>query len=629
MKQMFKNISIFALSVCCGVFYSVDSQSKVCFLGDEDCTDNVSFDFNFIDVEEECKKEGYTIKAENCKTPYEYCPHSNMWVKCCNEQEYYYDSCDHNTTEKGRCGYGNNYKYKCECDESIYAFESCDTDTEGPKRSVDTRYSCTKKDYSGNTTTLYAKCSCDGSYKYKAEDCEAFENSEPQNACSHDYSDGFPWGKDTTTYYAQCGCNRNIYQKDVDTCDLGAFGKICKDTLGKTYAENCKSCDGYHDVGELDFVGTSKTQCGFSNGETADGSGYDTTNCTYVICPHDSSKQKIIRCDGENFKSTPADNGKKCVCEDDYELIDNKCVAKMTCNDAVKAFLENVKRPGSTHGYPVLTSEGVVDFNHETGTYVESTAGPDTPVIVFDLADGSSDLYAGGLYVALGQGEPTTIEFACTKMVASQSDAATCISDEKKLITPKGISTCGTSVVTRAACKKWVAYATAGTTPMGKYKNFYSPNYAGGYYQSFMDNEDQRSYLRNMKAACEGNAQISVGVNSEVKTQRYRKDEAVNCQLPATWISTNCVNSRITPLAIGTNEYTLWDVNLVISDVDTLVSNEIILMGSSEFYYSRGGTAYSINSGSIRKNGAELLNNSICGYTNLYTMSGDCPIIKP
>ena len=293
----------------------------------------------------------------------------------------------------------------------------------------------------------------------------------------------------------------------------------------------------------------------------------------------------------------------------------------MTCNEAVKAFLENVRRPGSTHGYPVLTSEGVVDFNHETDTYVKSTASADTPVIVFDVTDGSS-------YVTLGQGEPTTIEFACTEMVTSQSDAATCISDEKELITPKGISTCGTSVVTRAACKKWVAYATAGTTPMGKYKKFYSPNYAGAYYQPFM-NDDQRPYLRNMRTACEGNAQISVGVSSEVETQRYRKDEDVNCQKPATWITTNCVNAEITPLAIGTNEYTLWDVNLVIVDVDTLVSNEIILMGSSEFNYSRGGTAYSINSGSIRKNGAELLNNSICGYTNLYTMSGNCPIIKP
>ena len=362
MKQMFKNISIFALSVCCGVFYSVDSQSKVCFLGDEDCTDNVSFDFNFIDVEEECKKEGYTIKAENCKTPYEYCPHSNMWVKCCNEQEYYYDSCDHNTTEKGRCGYGNNYKYKCECDESIYAFNNNSCSTRDPVKSADASYSCTEKDYNGNETTLYAKCSCDliNKYQFKAEDCEAFENSEPQNACSHDYSEGFSWGKDTTTYYAQCGCNRSIYQKDKDTCDLGAFGKICKDTLGKTYAENCKSCDGYHDVGELNFVGTSKTQCGFSNGETADGSGYDTTNCTYVICPHDSSKQKIIRCDGENFKSTPADNGKKCVCEDDYELIDNKCVAKMTCNDAVKKLIDNSLLGGPTFNYFSLTGSGMM-----------------------------------------------------------------------------------------------------------------------------------------------------------------------------------------------------------------------------------------------------------------------------
>ena len=145
MKQMFKNISIFALSVCCGVFYSVDSQSKVCFLGDEDCTDNVSFDFNFIDVEKECKEEGYTIKVDNCKTPYEYCPHSNMWVKCCNEQEYYYDSCDNNTTEKGRCGYGNNYKYKCECDRSIYAFNNNSCSTRDPVKSADASYSCTEK----------------------------------------------------------------------------------------------------------------------------------------------------------------------------------------------------------------------------------------------------------------------------------------------------------------------------------------------------------------------------------------------------------------------------------------------------------------------------------------------------
>ena len=382
MKQMFKNISIFALSVCCGVFYSVDSQSKVCFLGDEDCTDNVSFDFNFIDVEEECKKEGYTIKAENCKTPYEYCPHSNMWVKCCNEQEYYYDSCDHNTTEKGRCGYGNNYKYKCECDRSIYAFNNNFCSTRNPVKSADASYSCTEKDYNGNETTLYAKCSCDldNKYQFKAEDCEAFENSEPQNACSHDYSEGFSWGKDTTTYYAQCGCNRSIYQKDEDTCDLGAFGKICKDSQENTYAENCKSCDGYHDVGELDFVGTSKTQCGFSNGETADGSGYDTTNCTYVICPHDSSKQKIIRCDGENFKSTPADNGKKCVCEDDYELIDNKCVAKMTCNDAVKAFVSNI-RCSATQQFGYFGN-----FGSGSGRKIvwDTTDGSDTVIVKFN-----------------------------------------------------------------------------------------------------------------------------------------------------------------------------------------------------------------------------------------------------
>ena len=617
MKQMFKNISIFALSVCCGVFYSVDSQSKVCFLGDENCTDNVSFDFNFIDVEEECKKEGYTIKAENCKTPYEYCPHSNMWVKCCNEQEYYYDSCDNNTTEKGRCGYGNNYKYKCECDESIYEFESCDTDTEGPKRSVDTRYSCTEKDYNGNKTTLYAKCSCDGSYKYKAEDCEAFENSEPQNACSHDYSDGFPWGKDTTTYYAQCGCNRSIY-KEESCGDMGTFGKICKDSQGNTYAENCKSCNGYHD-GAISYVGFSEDkQCGFSNGETADGSGYDTTNCSYVICPHDSSKYKIIRCDGKNFKSTPADNGKKCVCEDGFELNENnQCVAKMTCNQAVIAFLAYVKYPGTNHSYPVLTNDGIVHYQVNNGELTSIPTDIDDSslgVLVYDINNDTPQ------NVTLPDGEPDTtkIVYGCTKISSATAPWGYYMKTESNsTITPKNINNCAAGV-NQWNCQNLIFYATAGKTPIGNFTNFYgASNYAG-----YMGSQGLSSnkYLQNMREAC-ANVTSTINVGSGSTTLRFRRSrcDGKSCVAPGLNSNSNCVWGRISPLGIGEGRILLYNIDLHFERPSVITWNVYLTNGKLT------GEVYHINNGKVHNNTGELSKYLPCGTDTTTLLGGMCP----
>ena len=520
MKQMFKNISIFALSVCCGVFYSVDSQSKVCFLGDEDCTDNVSFDFNFIDVEEECKKEGYTIKAENCKTPYEYCPHSNMWVKCCNEQEYYYDSCDNNTTEKGRCGYGNNYKYKCECDESIYAFNNNSCSTRDPVKSVDTRYSCTEKDYNGNTTTLYAKCSCDGSYKYKAEDCEAFENSEPQNACTHDYSNGFPWGKDTTTYYAQCGCNRNIYKKDVDSCDLGAFGKICKDSLDpqKTYAENCKSCrtsyytlynyslDNIEGLGAptpCELSGAENVEDGYVGGTWEDTYEDTTGQCNYVECPYSTNNKtyrRIVRCNVENYVVNSNGTG----CEE---------VPQKTCNEATEDFLKNVKYPGTNYSYPSL--EGSANINQCAETTGEilacvvdtqiSSMSSSTPVLIRNnIAFTSFTKAATKAYCT----SPYELDGSCLaynpQNYITGSKSSWCISSGKK------------------CCNNWDIVYNNTEGPFCSngicFKNFYSPYELAIYLldkEAYKNNE----YVQNMLTACAGEP------NPTITAKRSRVDE--------------------------------------------------------------------------------------------------------
>ena len=525
MKQMFKNISIFALSIlCCGVFYSVDSQSKVCFLGDEDCTDNVSFDFNFIDVEEECKKEGYTIKAENCKTPYEYCPHSNMWVKCCNEQEYYYDSCDNNTTEKGRCGYGNNYKYKCECDRSIYAFNNNDCSTRNPVKSADASYSCTEKDYNGNETTLYAKCSCDliNKYQFKAEDCEAFENSEPQNACSHDYSEGFSWGKDTTTYYAQCGCNRNIYKKDKNTCELGAFGKICKDSLGDTYAENCQSCrtsyytlynnslDNIEGLGEpkaCELSGAENVEDGYVGGTWEDTYKNTTGQCNYVECPHSTNNKtyrRIVRCNEENYVVNSNGSG----CEE---------VPQKTCGEATEDFLKNVKYPGTNFSYPVLADAASINQCAETGplagysiicsssTTQISSMSSDTPVLIRrNIAFTSFTKAATKAYCT----SPYELNGACLAYNPENyitGDSSWCISSGKKC--------CNNWEIVYKNLSDSDSFCSQGIC----FKNFYSPYELANYLLSD-DRYKNNEYVQNMLTACTDEPNPTITANkSQVK----------------------------------------------------------------------------------------------------------------
>ena len=295
-----KKISVLALSVYCSVFFAADSQSKVCFLGDDNCVNDVNFgNLEKDDSDNLCIKSGYILKEE-CQTNgneyiVSYCPYNSSYVACCNKV-YAYDSCPP-LKYVGKCW----NKYKCECD-GIYKYtqEQCEQNNAYPAGSSCSHIAKNSEQTSIETVIKYSSCRCDRAiYKEDIKNCEDYDSNK---VCTD--SDG-------NQYTSSCVCNRDKYPKIAWDCDYGGEGEECVED-GITYVEDCCSCSGFP---------LKQLESGYQN---CSGGCDKITKVEPCSCDHGKDMVKVVQCAAGWQPTSDRDGCERISCEAAVKLYMSK-----------------------------------------------------------------------------------------------------------------------------------------------------------------------------------------------------------------------------------------------------------------------------------------------------------------
>lgn len=286
-----KKISVLALSVYCSVFFAADSQSKVCFLGDDNCVNDVNFgNLEEDDSDNLCIKSGYILKEE-CQTNgneyiVSYCPYNSSYVACCNKV-YAYDSCPP-LKYVGKCW----NKYKCECDDIYkYTQEQCEQNNAYPAGSSCSHIAKNSEQTSIETVIKYSSCRCDRAiYKEDIKNCEDYDSSK---VCTD---------SDSNQYTSSCVCNRDKYPMIAWDCEYGGEGEECVED-GITYVEDCCSCSGFP---------LKQLESGYQN---CSGGCDKITKVEPCSCDHGKDMVKVVQCAAGWQPTSDRDGCERISCE--------------------------------------------------------------------------------------------------------------------------------------------------------------------------------------------------------------------------------------------------------------------------------------------------------------------------
>ncbi len=325
-----RNLILFVLTaVVCGAFLCTDSYAKVCFLG-EDCGTGADFGNHEKigeNLDELCKKEGYTIKVESSSSvacganQIEYkCPYNAKWRMCCGA-DYTYQQCGAGLISKGVCG----GKHKCECDTSLFPYKQLNATTCSKynglskyENSLASGASCVYSSLESGTLSMmsrFEKCMCDrGLYPKPASECEEGGAAGAGIKCTD--SDG-------NNFYQTCECNYSKYPILATTCE---FGTYTSDTLCQEgalfYAPKCCECT--------------------------------LAEYPYRSSPDTSKVKEWVSCKSREHCTGGGAVFRATKCQKGYKLSGGECVP-VSCDEAVQIYLgDNV----SNDGYAVLKYDG-------------------------------------------------------------------------------------------------------------------------------------------------------------------------------------------------------------------------------------------------------------------------------
>ncbi len=296
-----KKISVLALSVYCSVFFAADSQSKVCFLGDDNCVNDVNFgNLEKDDSDNLCIKSGYILKEE-CQTNgneyiVSYCPYNSSYVACCNKV-YAYDSCPP-LKYVGKCW----NKYKCECDDIYkYTQEQCEQNNAYPAGSSCSHITKNSEQTSIETVIKYSSCRCDRAiYKEDIKNCEDYDSNK---VCTD---------SDSNQYTSSCVCNRDKYLRIAWECEYGGEGEECVED-GITYVEDCCSCSGFP-LKQLEGGGYQNCSGGCDK----------ITKVEPCSCDHGKHMVKVVQCAAGWQPTSDRDGCERISCEAAVKLYMSK-----------------------------------------------------------------------------------------------------------------------------------------------------------------------------------------------------------------------------------------------------------------------------------------------------------------